>query len=105
MFIAESKASMLIHAFVNIVNDHVFTPVLKWPAAGLGVERAAKRLTAERKATAKRLGKLAKVVPSRQVKRAQARFALKSKVHAMKAHISKTKVLGGSAILVRGQYC
>lgn len=50
MFYATEFAGPAVHRFVDVLNAHVFTPVLKWPPVGQGVSRAAARLAAKRKA-------------------------------------------------------
>lgn len=50
MFIAVKDALPIVHVFVDRLNAHVFTPVLKWPPSGQGVVRARMREIMKRRA-------------------------------------------------------
>lgn len=71
MFAAVEKAAPIVHLFVERLNRHVFTPVIRYPPTGQGVARAQKRLAAKLKAN--------EAIPDPQiVTRQQARAAARA---------------------------
>lgn len=50
MFFATKGSAPIVYVFADRLNEHVFTPVLRWPETGLGAKRAAERLARKRRA-------------------------------------------------------
>lgn len=74
MFEAIPTAGPAVAYFIDRLNDHVLTPVIKYPPTGQGKERAAARLNAKRKANAK-IPETARI--TRQQRRFEARRIVK----------------------------
>lgn len=76
MLTAEPRSRPVVFRFIDELNRHVFTPVIKYPPTGQGTKRRLKREAAKRKAN-KRIPSGAKV--TRQQRRATERALIKGR--------------------------